>query len=387
MKKVEGAFVNAEEKRAIDWLNEHDVEWKHYPDKGWTEYEAFLNKLEEGKGVAQLEKLSKAQQAAKKGRPTNEVRDARAAVQEIFNWGIEASVKDTLDRATNDYKSELQKYTEEVKKGIETYIDKNKVMEIRSERGVTHVKGLTHYRFPEMLKAATTSFPLMLVGPAGTGKTYACEQLAEALSLPFYATSVSSQTSKLDLVGYMNANGGYVVSAFRKAYEEGGVFLMDEIDAGNPNVLVVLNNALSGSMCSFPDQMVERHKDFLFVSTANTYGNGASRQYVGRNQIDAATLDRFITIDWDIDEKLEEQLVSDMQYGPRWLNVVKKMRTFCETRSYRVILSPRATLKGTLLLEREISVEKVVDMVLLSTATQEQREPMRHEALLVWKNV
>lgn len=382
MKQIEGAFVNAEEKRAIDWLNEYDPEWKHFPDRGWTEYESFLNKLEEEKGVAQLEKMT-----VKKGRPTNEVRDARAAVQEIFNWGIEANVSAMLEKAAQKCTDDFIAYTEELKKSIESYIDKNKTFEIKTERGVNHVKGLTHFRFPEMLKAATTNFPLMLVGPAGTGKTTACEQLSEALGLPFYATSVSSQTSKLDLVGYMNANGGYVISAFRKAYEEGGVFLMDEIDAGNPNVLVVLNNALSGSVCSFPDKMVERHKDFLFVSTANTYGNGASRQYVGRNQIDAATLDRFITIDWDIDEKLEEQLVEDMKYGPRWHKVVKKMRQFCENRSYRVIISPRATLKGTLLLDRDLPVENVIDMVLISTASQEQREPMRKEALLVWKNV
>jgi MoxR-like ATPase len=54
--------------------------------------------------------------------------------------------------------------------------------------------------------------------------------------------------------------------------------------------------------------MVEKHENFRIVATANTYGNGATLEFIGRNAIDGATLDRFTVIDWNIDEILELKL-------------------------------------------------------------------------------
>lgn len=123
--------------------------------------------------------------------------------------------------------------------------------------------------------------------------------------MPFYCKSVCAQTSKAELLGFINANGNYIITEFRKAYEFGGVFVLDEVDAGNPNVLAVLNSALSNSVCSFADLMVKKHEDFVLIACANTFGFGSDRQYVGRNQLDAATLDRFSVIEFNYDETLE----------------------------------------------------------------------------------
>jgi len=83
--------------------------------------------------------------------------------------------------------------------------------------------------------------------------------VADALSLSFHAISVGSQTSKSDLAGYMTATGEYVRTQFREAYENGGLFLLDEADAGNSNVLILLNAALSNGKMAFPDGMVDAH--------------------------------------------------------------------------------------------------------------------------------
>jgi len=50
------------------------------------------------------------------------------------------------------------------------------------------------------------------------------------------------------------------------------------------------------------------HKEFICMSAANTWGNGADRQYVGRNQQDTAFVERFVQIDMDYDEHLELEL-------------------------------------------------------------------------------
>lgn len=84
--------------------------------------------------------------------------------------------------------------------------------------------------------------------------------------------------------------------------------LLDELDNGHPGLLTELNQALALDICAFPDGMVVRHARFRFVTTGNTYGTGGGRQYVGRQALDAATLDRLVTIDVPVDENLETRL-------------------------------------------------------------------------------
>jgi cobaltochelatase CobS len=221
---------------------------------------------------------------------------------------------------------------------------------------------IRHMRLETLLQVMSTKQPALIVGPAGTGKTHAAWQASQAFDLPFYSISVGAQTSKTDLVGYLSPMGRYMTTAFRDAYENGGVFLMDEMDAGNPNVLIIVNQALAASMAPFPDGMVKKHDDFIFIATANTFGLGANRQYVGRNQLDAATLDRFVTIEWPVDEKLEAMLVHGYEHGERWHKVVIKVRRHVDETGIRAVVSPRMTVRGAMLLELGIDIREVIEM-------------------------
>nr|DAT57955.1 MAG TPA: ATPase-like protein [Caudoviricetes sp.] len=218
-----------------------------------------------------------------------------------------------------------------------------------------------------------------------TGKTHAAAQVAEALGLNHYTMSVGAQTSKSDIIGYMHASGGYVPTLFRKAYEEGGVFLMDEIDAGNANVLIQVNAALSNGFCAFPDKMVEQHKDFIFIASANTFGNGANRMYVGRNQLDAATLDRFAVLVWDIDEKLEDKVVEAYgDTGKNWLKVVRELRKTIENDGIRALVTPRATTKGCSLLNIGLDFETVLNAVIVENLPSDKKSRYRDMAKKKW---
>lgn len=137
---------------------------------------------------------------------------------------------------------------------------------------------------------------IMLVGPTGSGKTVLCDNIAEALKLKFYPMSVGLQTTKSDLLGYMNANGIYVSTPIREAFENGGVLLLDEFDSTNANTVTILNSMLANSICSFPDKIVSKNDNFICMIACNTYGRGGSIEYIGRNRLDTATLDRFVTI-------------------------------------------------------------------------------------------
>jgi cobaltochelatase CobS len=182
----------------------------------------------------------------------------------------------------------------------------------------------------------------------GTGKSTIAAQAAEALDLAFYFMPVGPQTSKSDILGYMTADGTYVPSLFRKAYEDGAVFLFDELDAAHPGVLTTINAALSNGHMAFPDGMVARHADTLILAAANTYGRGPDRQYVGRQAIDAATLDRFTVIEIDVDKTLEDALCYasglDSVKVEKVLAYVRALRANAERQKMAVGFSPRASV-------------------------------------------
>lgn len=246
------------------------------------------------------------------------------------------------------------------------------------------LEGLKHKQLQPLIKLVGQRLPALVVGMAGTGKTHAAEQAATALGLEFFAMSVGAQTSKSDIIGYMNANGGYVPTLFRKAYEEGGVFLMDEIDAGNANVLIQVNSALANNYCAFPDGMIKRHENFAFIATANTYGNGANRMYVGRNQLDAATLDRFTILNWMVDETLEAAIVKPYEYGERWHKCVLTVREYVDKQALRALITPRATVRGTVLLDIGYSFDDAIDAALVNGLPADKQQVIRDLIKKTW---
>lgn len=203
----------------------------------------------------------------------------------------------------------------------------------------------THKVFSSVLNDVKLNIPAMLVGPAGGGKSTLLYQVAKKLNLQYYPMSVNGQTAEYHIIGYKNANGDYIGTAFRDAYEKGGLFSFEEIDAGNPNVLTVINNALSQDFYLFPDKLVQKNRDFRLCASANTYGYGATRQYVGRNPLDAATLDRFGMTYVDYDEELEKQIGP----VPEWTLFVQALRhtvSDWDNSIPPIVISTRAVVLG-----------------------------------------
>lgn len=317
-------------------------------------------------------KKEEERQAEREARPVDEKsRDVADDLYGLFNLKdkLEQKIEDSVD-------GELKDLREMVKK--------NQELEVKVGDEVNVVKGLRHKQLEQLINYAALRLSPLLVGMAGTGKTHAGMQAAEALGLSFYSISVGAQTTKTDIMGYMDAGGRYIRTHFRDAYENGGVFLMDEIDAGNANVLITINAALSNGLAAFPDAMVNRHKDFIFIASANTFGNGANRQYVGRNQLDAATLDRFALIEWHIDDALEENLSSGIN-GKPWYKAVRAARDYVADKNIRALVSPRATQKGCQLLNIGCDVNEVIDATLLGSVPDDKKNDVREVATKVFE--
>lgn len=178
--------------------------------------------------------------------------------------------------------------------------------EIVTPTATRKITGVTHEKFDLVLNLVNADIPTFLTGAAGTGKNVICKQIAESLGLDFYFTNAVTQEYKL--TGFIDAHGNYHETEFYKAFKNGGLFFLDEMDASIPETLIVLNAAIANRYFDFPNGKIEAHENFRVIAAGNTYGTGADIEYSGRYQLDAASLDRFALVEVDYSKNIEKAL-------------------------------------------------------------------------------
>lgn len=232
--------------------------------------------------------------------------------------------------------------------------------------------GRQHAKFPKLIEACKTGLSILLVGPAGSGKTEAALAAAKALELDLEVMSVGPQTTQSELAGYRDATGNYRSTALRRAFEGGKLLIIDEMDAGNGGVFTFINACLSNNIAGFPDGPVKKHPKFQVVGCANTFGTGADMMYVGRAQLDAATLDRFVPMVWDYDEGFELDLALMHNKDARaWVDTVWKYRRNMVASKVRHVISPRASIFGAKLMLQGFKQSELEQMLIFKGLNKE----------------
>lgn len=233
--------------------------------------------------------------------------------------------------------------------------------------------------FEEVLQTVAMGVHVLLVGPAGSGKTTLASLVAKALGREFGFISLTAGTSESQLVGRFvptgeNGRFEYVPAAFVTAYENGHVFLLDEVDAADANVLLTINAALANGWMATPNPakpIVKMHPDFRCIAAANTWGTGADRQYVGRNQLDAATLDRYACGTFDIDYDVEfERKVGE----PELVEWAHALRDQVRAMKVRRVVSTRLIINGSKRLRAGHSLDQVKRSFLLPWTAAERTQ-------------
>lgn len=235
--------------------------------------------------------------------------------KEIKDYAHEAY--ELVDFIENAKKRVVNEIVSEATKRIELEDVRPRTIEIFHNGALerTLEKELYHQEFETIYKLTRIGLPVMLIGPTGSGKSVCAGQVAKALDMPMYYTNNASEEYKL--LGFTDAHGKYKETQFYKAFKDGGLFFLDEIDNSHPSALLSLNSAIGATTngniyMAFEDgKFTQAHPNFRIIAAANTWGNGANRMYCGRSELDSASLDRFIQIYFDYDPKIEKSLIKD----------------------------------------------------------------------------
>lgn len=172
------------------------------------------------------------------------------------------------------------------------------------------------------------AYGLLLIGPAGTGKSQIAYSVARILKLPWTTLDMSSINDPEQLTGssriYANAKPGIIMDAFSMAGESNLVFIINELDKaaagkGNGNPADVLLTLLDN--LGFTDNYIE-----CMIPTVGVYPIATANE---KDQISAPLMSRFAVIEIP-DYTPEEKKVIFSEYAlPKVLRRIGMEKSEC----------------------------------------------------------
>jgi cobaltochelatase CobS len=204
---------------------------------------------------------------------------------------------------------------------------------------------------PEAAKVITFGMKrrknIYIVGPTGCGKSSLVINLAAKSNDKVEIVSMDGETCKDDIIGKLlitEQNGQAVTSVAYgpalRAYSEGKILLLEEVDMANPDILAAMHRMMelqSGfvTVNIGTAQIVKKHVNFMVIATANTIGWGEdSFMYAGTKPQNQAFMNRFsLTMKMDyLPADKEAQVVHnktgiDLNIAKDLVNVAGEVRT------------------------------------------------------------
>lgn len=176
---------------------------------------------------------------------------------------------------------------------------------------------MSDLKWKYLVRSAMRGKNIMMVGPAGAGKTVASKYLVKALDRPdFYFNLGATQDPRSTLIGntHFNKDEGtyFSESLFVKAIQtENAIILLDELSRAHPEAWNILMTVLDLNQRYLRidekqgSPTIKVAAGVCFIATANI-GN----EYTSTRVLDRALMDRFITIEMEqLDDTSEYRLL------------------------------------------------------------------------------
>jgi len=184
---------------------------------------------------------------------------------------------------------------------------------------------------------------ILLVGETGVGKTHCIRWLACQMKLPYCRVNLNGSTTVEDLVGQWIPNNGKFVwsdGVLIRFMRYGGIFVCDEINAANPEILFVLNSLLDDErrivLVQKDGEVVRAHPDFVFVATMNP------STYEGTKILNLGLKDRFDVV---LEFKEDDQIFKKLEIDPQLIEFRKKLQPLIDGGEIIGYLSVRGMLQ------------------------------------------
>ena len=165
---------------------------------------------------------------------------------------------------------------------------------------------MSDVKWKYLVRSAVRGKNIMMVGPAGCGKTQAAKDLPKATNRPFFYFNLgATQDPRATLIGNTHFKDGQTTfdeSAFVKAIQtENSVILLDELSRAHPEAWNILMTVLDeGQRYLRLDEDINAPTIYVaqgvsFIATANI-----GTEYTSTRVLDRALMDRFEIIEVDI---------------------------------------------------------------------------------------
>jgi len=228
------------------------------------------------------------------------------------------------------------------------------VEEMSTEKKVFNQKNLLDFCVKNRMR-------ITLAGIKGSGKSTLAMQIAKDVGLPLRTYVLTRETSESALLGYVKPDGTVVRTKLREAVENGGIVLLEESDAADPNIMVCLNT-LDNGYIDFPDKSVAVHPDFMLIETTNTFADG--EYHSGKFHQDSSVTDRSQVFIIDTAPVVSERV----------LEIRRAVARALEEKGFESVISNRSYYRLNAFLEEfDLSI-KMIEEVLLSDMSKTDKE-------------
>lgn len=165
---------------------------------------------------------------------------------------------------------------------------------------------------------------LGLYGETGTGKTELLLYIADLLNEPVYMVKVHPALMPEDIEGSKDLIVSNGASASRnspglaaKAYRNGGLLILDEVDKANAALGCSLHGLVEGKPWPIEqfNMVLNQHAFCRVAGTANTMGEGGNERYHTSNRMDQALRSRFGWLQCHFPDKVRELAILTKMFG------------------------------------------------------------------------